>query len=676
MFDFVSFKPIELKNEMMVRFTLIILLTICSFTVFAQQGQKLYPVYENNKWGYIDYNGKTVIKPQFNSAGYFSEGLAPVRLNGTYGYVDLNGNFVIKPQFDFAMQFVDGIGMVYINSKPFFIDKNGIRLFDHDYKSISEFGANYCTAVCTKSEKYGVIDRSGKLIVDTTYQKIGDFSNGVAIISGNGHNPAKRDETKPEKYEIGVIDSLGNRVVEFGIYNFIDDFINGYSHVQFIDKNTNNEVNGIIDTKGKYRFTIPRENWELDPNNYHFVNDLAIINVKLCNPDTLRIWSSSTRFHYKGVINPIGEIVVSNPAWNDLTPFVQDRAFAKDTLGNWYLINTKGEMVTNEAFKNIIFDKYNIHPEYLFTDGIALVETEKGLGAIDTSGNFVIKPRQFHNFTNYRLIRIGNLIVSGDYSVNDFLSGGHMFVSSVLNKIDVQDNKINFKEFEDCLNYVRNWNDYGYMDSFGNMVWKQRDVTNKQRKLNIDFMIEGSYYAASKSKAELDGFDGWWKSDNNSKPITDNGMFQPKSFQIAVDLNEKTIWKKKYDAFKLYIANTTKDTVFFNAQNSRLYLKFQAKDMDGNWKDIEYLDNSFCGNSYHHLFLAPNEYWELAAPVFYGEFKTKLRAELRYIKNKNIYNQNDIKTLYSKEFDGYINPGQLWNRKAYYPNGLNDAYIY
>jgi hypothetical protein len=149
----------------MFRFIPIILLTICSFTAFAQPYQKLFPVLDDNKWGYIDSTGKTIIKPQFISAGSFSEGLAPVRLNGTYGYIDVNGTFVIKPQFDFALQFVDGIGMVYLNSQPYFVDKNGIRLFEHDYKSISEFGTNNCAVVCTKSDKYGVIDRSGKLML-------------------------------------------------------------------------------------------------------------------------------------------------------------------------------------------------------------------------------------------------------------------------------------------------------------------------------------------------------------------------------------------------------------------------------------------------------------------------------------------------------------------------------
>ena len=39
------------------------------------------------KYAYIDKTGRMVIRPQFDDAGDFSEGLAPVRLNGKWGYI-------------------------------------------------------------------------------------------------------------------------------------------------------------------------------------------------------------------------------------------------------------------------------------------------------------------------------------------------------------------------------------------------------------------------------------------------------------------------------------------------------------------------------------------------------------------------------------------------------------
>src|SRR4028119_1357356 len=57
----------------------------------------------------------------------FSEGLGPVRVNGKWGYIDVTGQMVIKPQFDFATQFKNGLGFVQLNGKSFSIDKKGIR---------------------------------------------------------------------------------------------------------------------------------------------------------------------------------------------------------------------------------------------------------------------------------------------------------------------------------------------------------------------------------------------------------------------------------------------------------------------------------------------------------------------------------------------------------------------
>ncbi|MDK1032231.1 MAG: WG repeat-containing protein, partial [Planctomycetia bacterium] len=90
----------------------------------------LLPIKQNGKWGYIDKSGKIIIKPQFDDAWFFSEGLArvgfgeqrgalkwlPESLRGSlglahvktvykYGFIDKTGTMVIKPQFDNAMSF-------------------------------------------------------------------------------------------------------------------------------------------------------------------------------------------------------------------------------------------------------------------------------------------------------------------------------------------------------------------------------------------------------------------------------------------------------------------------------------------------------------------------------------------------------------------------------------------
>lgn len=179
------------------------------------------------------------------------------------------------------------------------------------------------------------------------------------------------------------------------------------------------------------------------------------------------------------------------------------------------------------------------------------------------------------------------------------------------------------------------------------------------QKLNISYMNRGYFYASLNSlKNEIGSF------ESASKDV---GKF-PEGFSLIVETNQVDTLNGKYEAYKVYIVNRTNAAILFSAQDNRLDMTVQAKDTSGKWKDIEYLQSSWCGNSYHTLTLNPEEYWSFKTPIYEGEIKTKLRIKLEYISNKRKV------VIYSDEYDGSVNEGQFWNKMASRTLGIMNPY--
>lgn len=67
--------------------------------------QDLIPYRIDSLWGYSDPKGNIQITPKYQSASFYSEGLACVQKNGKYGYIDPNGLVMINFRFDEASSF-------------------------------------------------------------------------------------------------------------------------------------------------------------------------------------------------------------------------------------------------------------------------------------------------------------------------------------------------------------------------------------------------------------------------------------------------------------------------------------------------------------------------------------------------------------------------------------------
>lgn len=140
---------------------IILLAAVFSTIVVAAQEQGLTAFQQNDKWGYADYQGHTVIEAKFSVAHAFSGGLALVKLGGVpvtdpvvksfvkVGYIDQKGDWIIQSRFkyDFFYDFSEGL-------VPFRQLAKG----------------------------WGYMDTKGKIVIRPHFQWAGSFANGIAPV--------------------------------------------------------------------------------------------------------------------------------------------------------------------------------------------------------------------------------------------------------------------------------------------------------------------------------------------------------------------------------------------------------------------------------------------------------------------------------------------------------------
>ena len=634
------------------------LLLLAAAFAFGEQpaGTALFQVHENGRTGFINSKGDVVIKPIFRSAGEFSEGLASARIDGLYGFIDATGEFVIEPQFDFATHFSEGLAVVFKDELPIVINRSGKKAFDANFAAIEPFKDGRAR-VRTTSGRFGVIDGHGKLIVDTDFTRIEPFTAGVAAVQGNAGS--------------GVIDSVGKFIIPFGKYESIASIDDGYLRatiapepwdtVQGYTKQT-----AILDRSGKL---------VLSKSHKNKIRIDGTVSCGLVKMNLYKYWlpekegtSWSSNKSYEGFMNVKGEIVINDTTFKQVYDFSDNRAFVKNEYGEYLIIDTLGQEVSTERYSDVI--------GYGFKNGVALVRKNGLCGMIDTNGNFVINPK-FEDIhpagivDEYFFFREE---VQSQMNNNRFYGiarkDGTILLDAMLQNFDPDGfkNGLLMCVIEGRLSYI---------DRKGKIIWQDPDQgARTTENVNIDYMNRGYFYAWSEPAERDNG--GFGTSRNIPSRIPSQNTFAPNTLSVIAQPHLKTNVSGSAGS-TVIVANTTKSKIEFNAQDSRLNMKVQAKDHKGQWRDIEYLPSSWCGNSYHTLTLDPKQSWTFSSPAYEGGFATKLRVQLTFIdpsdkSDKRSRTRKEI-TIYSNEYDGSVNPGQFWRKPDYSPAGIMDPYF-
>lgn len=335
-----------------------------------------YPIRSNNKWGYCDKFGTVQIDPKFESAEWFSEGMAIVVVNEKYGFINKIGKLVIPAQFDDAMPFTEGHALVEQGEKWGMIDRNGVFVIQPEYEDLGALSNGLC--YFEEDDLYGYFDAKGNKRLKAQYTEAFDFEGDYAVVSKN------------EYY--GVIDEFGTTFIPF---KFDDIFY--HSEDRFVAEL--NEYYGLINTK---KDTIISFEYDYIGKPY---DGISIVEMdgefNFARKDGSFIMENwmETYPEYRVLARfKNGYAKIKSERGYNLVDSTGKKLFAQDQLDvgaysdviavkkgeNWGYVNKKNQKILG-------FD-YTYAKS--FESGSAIVEQSPFYGVIDKQGNFLVNPLQ------------------------------------------------------------------------------------------------------------------------------------------------------------------------------------------------------------------------------------------------------------------------------------------
>jgi len=292
---------------------------------------------------------------------------------------------------------------IELNDRWGYIDRSGKIVIEPRFESAEEFSEGL--AVVQLDGKSGFIDASGKFVIEPKYPVARQFSEGLARVQASG-------EAYSYGGQWGFIDRTGQMVIAAqlgqleGVSEAAYDFHDGLAMIQvggltgFIDKSGNTVI------RPRFRYAYP------------FNEGLACASDgsdgKWGYIDTTGAWAIAPKFDSAslfaagfapvslnktcGYIDKTGELkVIPNfkrkegdcaAVWGSF-----DDGLSRWMIGDKYgFINTRGEIVIKPQF-DLTFN---------FSEGVAFVQKDGKYGYVDQTGKMVIEPqfyfaKDFHN---------------------------------------------------------------------------------------------------------------------------------------------------------------------------------------------------------------------------------------------------------------------------------------
>ena len=329
------------------------------------------------RYGFVNYEGKTVIPMEYTNASDFSNGVAIVnKVLRQDGVIDNKGNIVVPLEY-FSIGFI-GTNHLKVRDVDHWalFDRAGKQLSDFKYQDIKDVADD--RVAVRLNNAWGFLDIEGKEISKMDYEQVSNFSDGRAVV--------RRDNL------YGYIDVTGKEVIAPQYFAALD-YENGWAIVKSdpqhqgiigIDGNPITEMkyrrimrqpNGTSIYLGQERFygLLDEDGKELTEEDYRIIQKFE---------DDLTIVVSKKRKY--GVLQKDGkELVPSDSMGYDLIEFVKDGPFIVQLDSLFGLLSRRNTLLLPIEYEEI----------KAMNNGLLAVLKDGSKRLTDFSGEFLQKKK-------------------------------------------------------------------------------------------------------------------------------------------------------------------------------------------------------------------------------------------------------------------------------------------
>lgn len=268
----------------------------------------------NDKYGFIDYNGKIIVDFKYDYCGIvFTDGMCVAGRDFGYTVIDKEGN-ELMPLIPDMPTYYNGTFVAKNESGSYILDKSGNLIFKGNYDEI--YPTADATVVVVKDNKQGLIDFNGNILLPLTY-------NYVCFIKEK--NVYHASDGLYDYYFDKSLNLIKEPSEKMGVHHGGEDNLLWFKR---------NGKLGIITTDGKE--VAPCIYEDIYPVDGYFMvrlNGLA------------------------GILNPDGTYhtypSISLEALYDSEHLGNGYFALKLSPGKWAILNNKGEFITKPVFEQV-----------------------------------------------------------------------------------------------------------------------------------------------------------------------------------------------------------------------------------------------------------------------------------------------------------------------------------